>query len=106
MDYNVDYFINKFEAIPDCQWTVGQLTNNQGQYCALGHCSYTVKNGLTEESNALEKLIIAYYNTSVVAINDNLQRYPEGNFTSYGSTPKERILTALRQIKEGKVSIK
>lgn len=38
MNYDVDYFINKFEAIPEEMWCVGLWVDSEGRKCALGHC--------------------------------------------------------------------
>lgn len=47
MEYNVDYFIKKFEEIPENQWSVGDfrtiIKNGLGNiksttWCAQGHC--------------------------------------------------------------------
>jgi hypothetical protein len=108
MEYTVDYYINKFEAIPEELWGTGKYRDKDDKCCALGHCGQKagpVK--LIEEAKALDDLIISYYKTNVIAINDGSYRgTPETNFMSYGDTPKQRILTALRQIKDGKVIAK
>lgn len=39
MEYTVDYFIKKFEAIPEERWTTGTfLSYEEERRCALGHC--------------------------------------------------------------------
>lgn len=55
MTYDIQYFIDKFEAIPEDKWAMGGLGHN-GIHCVLGHCGVT-PNGDdydgTDESKAL-----------------------------------------------------
>ena len=37
--YTVDYFLEKFDAIPEEKWTTRAFSNDEGQRCAEGHCS-------------------------------------------------------------------
>jgi len=37
MEYTVDYFIKKFEAIPENKWFIGGYEDGYKK-CALGHC--------------------------------------------------------------------
>lgn len=109
MNYNLDYFIKKFEEIPEEKWCVGSFRNKQDQCCALGHCGVKAGNmNDPEEAHALKILMYPYYPViGIVAINDGLSYgEPTVDFTAYGSTPKQRILKALTEIKEGKVSKK
>lgn len=103
MKYDVDYFLNKFEAIPEEKWITGDLEFN-GCHCALGHAG-VVDNGSqwveTEESIALAILLGGNMNISpydrfrvVYRINDNKVRYNH-------ETPKQRILAALNDVKNG-----
>lgn len=91
--YTVDYFINKFKAIPISKWCENEFDNGRGQRCAGGHCGMTamrVVDGFsyTPEYIALIKLI-----HRVVEIND-------GVIPTYKQkTPKGRILHALTQAK-------
>lgn len=108
MEFTPDYFIDKFSAIPDHLWDVGSIGNYEGtefaKKCALGLCGVSVMQGVyvpTEESDALVKLFggaepdgtIKNYR-SVYAVNDALEDY-----RIYGSTPKERIINKLKEIK-------
>lgn len=95
MTYTRDYFIQKFEAIEEDQWLVGEFEHH-GRCCALGHCGHT-GDGHTEESRALRTLL-EHHNPdnsmhyAVFCINDN--EHP-----SYKQpTPKQRILAALRDL--------
>jgi len=60
--YNVDYFIEKFESIPDENWTSGVLAleNNRDCRCALGHMGIEDEMNYvhTKESRALGKLFL------------------------------------------------
>lgn len=101
-NYNVDYFIAKFSAIPEERWITGVMTD-KNKYCALGHCG--AGNPLagnadfnhTEESKALNKLFKANFNEPAWKINDSKDYgYPQ-------STPKQRILAALQDIKKAQL---
>jgi hypothetical protein len=96
--FTVDYFINKFEAIPEEKWCIGEFINQKDQCCALGHCGRRLDrlNGL--EDSALVDLILIRISTlrplyGIVSINDGDDpNYPQ-------ATPKQRVLAALRDIK-------
>lgn len=51
--YSRKWFIEYFEAIPEDQWTTGWLTDNNGKYCALGHCGLREYSKPTKMSLAL-----------------------------------------------------
>lgn len=85
MQYSIEYFIEKFEAIPEELWITGHYTDNDGRYCALGHCGLRTRMLICQESDALQTLL-----PHTQYINDD--RHP-----SYKQpTPKQRILAALR----------
>lgn len=94
--YDIDYFIKKFEAIPDDKWAVRQFVDfvDNEKRCALGHCGRNYGNIYgTEESSALVDIFLK--NDSYVSrINDGA----DSNFIQ--SRPKTRILAALRKFKE------
>lgn len=106
--YTVDYFINKFQIIPENKWVVGDWGFN-GSHCANGHCgvaSNICTHG-TVQSRALAKLFqlirlttigghsfYAYHWSRVAVVND-------GQTNEYQQpTPKQRILAALYDIKK------
>ena len=96
MKYDVDYFINKFEAIPEEQWCTGAFSlcdeNENTQHCALGHCGYGVGTKTVEG----EALISLFEPELLPMINDDRSiEYSQ-------STPKQRILAALYDIKKSK----
>src|SRR5688572_27497458 len=97
--YDVNYFIAKFEAIPDERWITGHL--GESQHCALGHCTQgrAVYYAKEPEAAALELILnggkeLDESEVSVAAqINDD--KHP-----GYQQpTPRARILAALYDIK-------
>lgn len=101
MKYTVDYFIQKFQAIPEGKWCTGSW-EHLGRHCADGFCgSRSVGSKLvqTEEGVQLAKLLMPlmpneYESTIIFVINDNHQQSPYRQ-----PTPKQRILAALHDIK-------
>lgn len=86
--YDVNYFIKKFEAIPEEMWTTGEFDRGDGCKCALGHCGVNHFQG-TDEGKALHYLLNYYADE----INDGAsERYQQ-------DTPKQRILAALNDVK-------
>lgn len=111
---DAQYFINKFEAIPEEKWCIGEFKDEKGAKCANGHCGVTQLHPfyLTRESRALQRVfanVIVHY-PSGKPLKDNF--YPDGlrysniaaainncSTVEYQqSTPKQRILAALRDI--------
>ena len=92
MTYNTQYFIDKFEAIPDDKWTTGKYTEGNGVCCALGHCGERESSVDSTKANALRQLF-GYEPFTVSTVND-------GGYPAYPQpTPKARILAALNDIK-------
>ena len=92
---DADYFIQKFTAIPEEWWIVGEIRDECGRCCAFGHCGELNDDNtpLTAESTALVELLQPL--GRVADINDNSPRvYSE-------PTPRARILAALEWIKKG-----
>lgn len=96
MTYSVDYFLEKFYAIPDEMWLIGNFVDksNPAIKCALGHCGYHWSK-YTEEAQVLREHI---FETDL--INDGTDSNGI-NFSELGDTPKERILNALLLVKCG-----
>lgn len=93
--YTVDYFINKFKAIPRNRWCTGSLVDTEGRRCALGHCQIRMGTPIGREASALIKLMSGYYRVGhnpVAQINDDT--------TSKWKHPRTRILMALKKIKQ------
>lgn len=95
--YDVDYFIRKFEAIPDERWCEYDVDVEGAQHCVLGHCGVRCRDDghytETRISKALERLCQSQLGEAPDYINDGCDpRYPQ-------PTPKQRILAALADIK-------
>lgn len=94
MKYDVDYFINKFMAIPEDRWCQGEFENDLGQCCTLGHCGMNGSE-FTEEGWALSELVSEYYYKSGITYHP-VTKINDGD----GPNPKENILRVLTKIKE------
>jgi hypothetical protein len=104
--YTVDYFIKKFEAIPEEDWNdfVQYDTSTQTR-CALGHCDPFNKNSIkvnglrTAEGMGLVKL---FDSVGFGMKSGNWITYVNnGRSVNYlQPTPKKRILAALYDIKK------
>lgn len=102
MQYTKEYFIEKFEAIDEEFWTTGVLMHvtyeGKTKCCAAGFCGVIPDNKLTDECLALGKML-RYLNPdkdefeAVFLINDGICHNKK-----LGSTPKERILNALKSL--------
>lgn len=107
MKYTVDYFIKKFEAIPEEMWISGIFFQN-GKSCANDHCGMRLnlleQEIITTEAQGLQKVFSALpinvtdpsygYSEKAVHVNNgwsNEYKQP---------TPKQRILAALYDIKK------
>ena len=104
-DYTLDYFIQKFEAIPEDNWSVGYI-GHDGYRCALGHCGVReVKDKstlperdkdygwlMTEEAYALADVAFGGLIDKIWKLNDRAE--------DKGTTPKSRILNHLYSLKE------
>lgn len=100
--YTVDYFIDKFSNIPEENFITGSLQMDN-KCCALGYCGMKNYDKIPREAIALIDIItpkaaqqenkvgISYFVTDV---NDGI-----GSKRELGSTPKERILNKLKEIK-------
>ncbi len=94
--FNLQYFILKFQQIPNKMWGTGNLDSK----CVLYHCGMREYNKPTEESKALTKLMFGeeWMDYKVWSINDTSGKkmgYPQ-------NTPKERILAFLYELRDGK----
>lgn len=94
-NFDVDYFLAKFEAIPEEEWCREKLSDYNGRHCAMGHCGCRDNGEITAEASALDNLFDKYLSMPVVDVNDFLD--------IQGRTPKQRILAALRDIKAGMI---
>jgi len=104
--FTKEYFIEKFEAIPEEEWTEGDLVtkliNEKCQRCALGHCGMTTYEIITEEAEALSMLLRPLHGDKHVTLFESVYRINDAfmftDFYELGDTPKERILNALAKI--------
>ena len=90
--YTVDYFIEKFSAIPLERWVTHDI-GRDGNHCAFGHCGLIFDKDsktwqATEESRQLQLL---FGDDKVTIINDKAIKY--------GNNPKDRILNKLKSLK-------
>lgn len=99
MNYTVDYFIKKFEAIPEYDFGSGSISS----HCIYWHCDYTcsykgqIANALTEIFDKAFGIIPDRNGNKqyfVYEINDGF------NPSYQQPTPKQRILAALADIKK------
>ena len=110
---DAQYFINKFEAIPEEKWCINYQMNGKGQRCALGHLMpedairWSCYGHQTSEGLAISKLfegcingvMKSYYPEFQGAL--NVAVVNNGGALEYQqSTPKQRILAALRDIQK------
>lgn len=92
MNYTVQYFIDKFSAIPEEDWIIGEYQNEIG-CCALGHCGER-ETKATVDGRELRILFRNFLGEDVSFINDGASSsFPQ-------DTPKARVLSALKRIKE------
>ena len=106
--FDVNYYIQKFEAIPEELWCV-QVYQDGDKCCALGHCGNRTfihctptkpENSFSEETNKLRSLFYTFLDELVSNVNDGVPFYT-GKYEFYNEdTPKKRILKALQLIKE------
>lgn len=87
--YNANYFIKRFEKIPESKWCIKEYTVND-QHCALGHLGCVLGKTDTPLAKKLNRILAQ----ETPEINDGLHDdYQQ-------PTPKERILAALNQAKK------
>jgi hypothetical protein len=114
MEYNVDYFINFFKAIPEDKWCINFFEDEYGRRCANGHLGagrsilYSILKA-TEGTAAIAALFRPLHVTcngrspivdSRTDYSDKLAEINNGNSAEYQQpTPKQRVLAALRDVK-------
>lgn len=117
--YDVNYFLAKFEAIPERKWTTGVLVKARKLFivsekcCAQGFClndeqkNIALKNKgliLSKKENPeiyhLKKLFWNFLRTEERTESEVVYKINNGGHPNYQQpTPKQRILAALRDIK-------
>jgi hypothetical protein len=106
MEYSIDYFIQKFEAIPENQIGEGEIE----KHCALYHCGVKTNKdykNLSEEAIALANIFKPLYHTQeennlsvyIYSINDGSDNVNGIIENVIGNTPKERLLNSLYKLK-------
>lgn len=104
--YTKEYFIEKFEAIPDELWIEIELSDDENPncHCVLGHCGVSDLDYLTDEANGLIKILEPVH-TQINKGNSNdvwdrVTDINDGIFGCriFGNTPKQRILNALKSL--------
>ncbi len=114
MEYDVDYLIDKFDAIPESMFITGVFQANDGREiigkCSIGHTGVRGCNETTAESIALKKslkhLVLTRLDGSRVI--DEWQLYPlyaelindKKTIEYQQPTAKQRIVAALRDAKK------
>lgn len=100
MNYDVNFFISKFEKIPESKWAVGTQNSHDGSRCALGWCNPEYKTGSKKEFSSLLDLFEANGIMGYFGILGGVARVNNGSHPNYQHpTPKQRILAALHDIK-------
>lgn len=105
--YTVDYFIQKFEAIAEEKWIMEELSLGD-QCCALGHCGVRSKDisnkgSITNNDEGKELCKILSVFKAGGTEYENVYKINDGQtdlFGGYLTTPKQRILAALYDIKK------
>lgn len=89
--FTKEYFIQKFEAIPEERWITRRFVDAEGRCCAYGHCGINTVIRQTAEAKSLSDLF-SRSGIPVLVVNDGR------DFRYQQSTPKQRILAALRDL--------
>lgn len=105
-NYNVDYFIKKFEAIPEALWNnFSQYDSETNTFCAFGHCRTRILHcGNTDGADSMEgRSLIEMFNSAGFDVHSGNWITDVNNGRSFNyqqPTPKQRILAALYDIKK------
>lgn len=91
MKYNLEYFIAKFESIPEYKWLCGEFSDEYGECkCALGHC------GVRQETDTPEgDYLLELTDFDIAEVNDGVRGYD-----TLGSTPKQRVVNYLKSLRK------
>lgn len=95
--YNVDYFIKKFQNIPEHKWCIGELQDESGRRCFLGHChpAESIPDCMYCSEELGAAIMLFHNNLGVAGYVVNNGHHPDYQ----QGTPKKRILQALYDIK-------
>jgi hypothetical protein len=98
--YTIDYYIQKFERIPDDQWTTEAFIDNVGRCCALGHCGD--RDNVQDSPEAMAFSRLCHGDGIIIGVNDGNVNYTEW-IARYDlpslDHPKARILQFLNWLK-------
>ena len=102
--YTIQYFIDKFSAIPEELWCSDIQQNDRGQRCAYGHCRPVEELEMgagndgeyTGEMRGLGSMSIEYFGNSMHMAHINNGTHPRFQ----QPTEKQRVLAALQWCKE------
>lgn len=91
--YTIDYFIDKFQNIPENKWCIDRYENSSGQKCAQGHCVNDIQD-LSEVIALIDLFGIDKCGAVNIALINNGKdpRYQQDH-------PKQRVLAALYDLK-------
>lgn len=90
-EYTVDYFIKKFEAIPEYKWLLCLMYDSFGNHCAEG---WAIEFGGEECKDSLQEL----FNEIGIEYASCVNNEQYGIYSQ--PTPKQRVLAALYDIKK------
>lgn len=90
-------FIEFFEKIPDGKWYVGHYYDrfDPSCKCAIGHLSYDDNGDFIIGSFSSRAALTKILDANAAHINDGINKY-----IHLGSTPKQRIINALKQVRD------
>lgn len=99
-----EYFIRKFDGIPDEFWQVGSTSDLHGKCCALGHCGMDSVKELFSDYNYESKALIKLFadsekDTDMDGADWLVIRVNDARTNRIHRTPRARILAALNDIK-------
>jgi hypothetical protein len=102
--YTIQYFIDKFEAIPKEKWITGYLhLSDRDQHCMLGHCGVNSLDTYDEsnlEANALEAIFRNSPEGKVYVDRGYFAWEINDRHLGIYSNPKQAVLAWLRKEKE------
>ena len=95
--YTLDYYIDKFNNIPEDKWGTGVYNDDNGHCCAFGHCGAYAGREETDEARSLSTIFRELKKDNdpdLTHINDG-----DRGAEKYGETPKERVVNYLKSLK-------
>jgi hypothetical protein len=96
-EYNIDYFIQKFELIPANQWCTHESVLPTGEKDVWGHCGHIPvagSNNLNSEEAVTLYMMTIHFLGPLTSINDGDATFQGGK--PRGNNPKDRIVNALK----------